>query len=96
MGFIFKKEKFGKFGGKNFQIFKFGEITFRGVFGGSFSPTKTIRQNWSGSSWVNGGTILMSHLFLAFFVKKRKKKIKKISKIKKSRFLFFRVVFFSG
>jgi hypothetical protein len=25
----------------------------------------------------------MSHLFLAFFVKKRKKKIKKISKIKK-------------
>lgn len=78
MGLIFKKGKFGK---KKFQI-------RRNYFSGEFLPTKTIRQNWSGSSWVGDHT----HLFLAFLVKKRKKNFKN----KKSRFLglfFFRVEF---
>lgn len=76
MGLIFKKGKFGK----KFQI-------RRNYFSGEFLPTKTIRQNWSGSSWVGDHT----HLFLAFLVKKRKKKFLKIKNLG-----FWGCFFFSG
>lgn len=62
MGFIFKKEKFGKFGGKKFQNFNSEKLHFLG-FSERFLPTKTIRQNWSGSSWVKGGDHTHSSLF---------------------------------
>lgn len=74
MGLIFKKGKFGK------KISNSEKLLFR-----EFLPTKTIRQNWSGSSWV--GTIL---IYSSLFSLKSEKKILKIKN------LGFWGCFFSG
>ena len=58
----------GKFG-KNFQI-------RRNYFSGEFLPTKTIRQNWSGSSWV--GTILIYSSLFSLKSEKKNFKIKNL------------------
>jgi hypothetical protein len=80
-GLHIQKGKIREIRGKNFSNFQIR----RNYISWGFSEEVFHRPKLSDKTGLvlvglMGGTILMSHLFLAFFVKKRKKKLKRFQK----------------